>query len=109
MHILGCLDTPTRGTVTLDGIEVQRATATQLAQVRNRKIGFVFQFFNLLPKLNVVQNVELPMIYAGVSGRQRREQALHALELVELGNRLKNRPPSCPVASSSGSRLRGPS
>jgi putative ABC transport system ATP-binding protein len=92
MHILGCLDTPTRGTVTLDGIEVQRATATQLAQVRNRKIGFVFQFFNLLPKLNVVQNVELPMIYAGVSGRQRREQALHALELVELGNLLKNRP-----------------
>lgn len=92
MHILGCLDTPTLGTVTLDGIQVQQASASELARVRNRKIGFVFQFFNLLPKLNVVQNVELPMIYAGVSGRERREKALRALDLVELGNRLKNRP-----------------
>ena len=92
MHILGCLDTPSHGTVTLDGTEVQRASARELALMRNRKIGFVFQFFNLLPKLNVVQNVELPMIYAGVSGRERRRRAEHALELVEMSHRLKNRP-----------------
>lgn len=92
MHILGCLDTPSRGTVTLDGTQVQTANARELAHMRNRKIGFVFQFFNLLPKLNVVQNVELPMIYAGVSGRERRERAERALQLVEMGHRLKNRP-----------------
>jgi len=69
MHILGCLDTPTRGTVKLDGIMIQDASPRQLAAIRNRKIGFVFQFFNLLPKLNVLQNVELPMIYSGVPAR----------------------------------------
>ncbi len=92
MHIVGCLDTPSKGTVKLDGIESQNASQTQLAQLRNKKIGFVFQFFNLLPKLNVVQNVELPMIYAGVSAKERRERALKALDAVEMGNRLKNRP-----------------
>ena len=92
MHILGCLDTPTQGEVLLDGVDVSRASQRLLAQMRNRKIGFVFQFFNLLPKLNVVQNVELPMIYAGCSGRERRERALKALEQVELTHRLKNRP-----------------
>ncbi len=92
MHIVGCLDTPSKGTVKLDGIEAQNASQTQLAHLRNKKIGFVFQFFNLLPKLNVVQNVELPMIYAGFSAKERRERALQALEAVEIGNRLKNRP-----------------
>lgn len=92
MHILGCLDSPSRGSIRLDGIEVAKASARELAQVRNRKIGFVFQFFNLLPKLNVVQNVELPMIYAGMGSRERRERSLKALELVGLSNRLKNRP-----------------
>ena len=92
MHILGCLDTPSHGTVTLDGTPIQQASARELAQMRNRKIGFVFQFFNLLPKLNVVQNVELPMIYAGLNGKQRREKALKALEAVQMGHRLKNRP-----------------
>ncbi|MBE7504472.1 MAG: ABC transporter ATP-binding protein [Verrucomicrobiales bacterium] len=92
MHILGCLDTPTRGTITLDGVMVQDASPRQLAAMRNRKIGFVFQFFNLLPKLNVVQNVELPMIYSGVSGRERREKAMAALEAVDLVNRAKHRP-----------------
>jgi putative ABC transport system ATP-binding protein len=92
MHIVGCLDTPSKGTVKLDGIESQNASQTQLAQLRNKKIGFVFQFFNLLPKLNVVQNVELPMIYAGVSAKERRDRALKALDAVEMGNRLKNRP-----------------
>jgi len=92
MHILGCLDTPTQGTIQLDGITVHNATPAQLAGVRNRKIGFVFQFFNLLPKLTVTQNVELPMIYAGVSSRERRERAMEALKLVSLENRSKHRP-----------------
>ena len=92
MHILGCLDSPTRGTIQLDGIMIQEASPRQLAGIRNRKIGFVFQFFNLLPKLNVMQNVELPMVYSGVSGRERRERAMAALKMVELENRSKHRP-----------------
>jgi putative ABC transport system ATP-binding protein len=92
MHILGCLDTPTRGTVQLDGIMVQAAKPRELAQVRNRKIGFVFQFFNLLPKLNVLQNVELPMVYAGLGGGERHQRALEALKMVGLENRSKHRP-----------------
>jgi len=92
MHILGCLDTPTRGTLKLDGLEIQDASVKQLASLRNTKIGFVFQFFNLLPKLTVLQNVELPMIYSGISGRQRRDRAMAALQLVDMQNRAKHRP-----------------
>jgi len=92
MQIAGCLDTPTRGTIKLDGTMIQDASPRQLAAIRNRKIGFVFQFFNLLPKLNVLQNVELPMVYGGVSGRDRRERAMQALKLVNLDNRTKHRP-----------------
>ena len=92
MHILGCLDSPSHGTIKLDGIMIEHASARQLAAIRNRKIGFVFQFFNLLPKLNVAQNVELPMIYSGISGRERRQRALAALETVDLANRAKHRP-----------------
>jgi len=92
MHILGCLDSPTKGTIRLDGVMIQNATARELASIRNRKIGFVFQFFNLLPKLNVVQNVELPMIYSGISAKERRERAMLSLESVDLANRAKHRP-----------------
>src|SRR5437879_5542884 len=92
MHILGCLDSPSKGTVKLDGIMIQDARARQLAAIRNRKVGFVFQFFNLLPKLNVVQNVELPMIYSGISSKERRTRAMAALEAVDLANRAKHRP-----------------
>jgi putative ABC transport system ATP-binding protein len=92
MHILGCLDSPTSGTIKLDGMMIQDATARELAGVRNRKIGFVFQFFNLLPKLSVLQNVELPMVYSGLPGRARRDRAMEALKLVELENRSKHRP-----------------
>ncbi len=92
MHILGCLDSPTKGTIRLDGTMIQAASPRQLAAIRNRKIGFVFQFFNLLPKLNVVQNVELPMIYSGISGRERRQRAMAALEEVDLANRARHRP-----------------
>ncbi len=92
MQIVGCLDTPSKGTIKLDGTMIQDASPRQLAAIRNQKIGFVFQFFNLLPKLTVSQNVELPMVYGGVSGRDRRERALRALELVNLANRSKHRP-----------------
>src|SRR5437660_8337581 len=92
MHILGCLDSPTSGTIRLDATMIQDASPRELARIRNRKIGFVFQFFNLLPKLSVLQNVELPMIYSGLSARERRERALQALQLVELENRAKHRP-----------------
>lgn len=92
MHILGCLDSPSRGEVRLDGVDISRASAGQLAKVRNRTIGFVFQSFNLLPKLNVLQNVELPMVYAGMGGRQRRERAMESLRQVDLAHRVKNRP-----------------
>lgn len=92
MHILGCLDSPTQGTIQLDGVMIQDASTRELASIRNRKIGFVFQFFNLLPKLNVVQNVELPMIYSGISGKERRERAMATLESVGLANRAKHRP-----------------
>ena len=92
MHILGCLDSPTKGTIQLDGVMIEKASSRQLAAIRNRKIGFVFQFFNLLPKLSVVQNVELPMIYSGISGKERRQRAMAALEAVDLANRAKHRP-----------------
>src|SRR5687768_11620744 len=92
MHILGCLDSPSKGTISLDGKFIHDSSSTELARVRNQKIGFVFQFFNLLPKLNVMQNVELPMIYSGVGARERRERAMKALELVDLANRSKHRP-----------------
>src|SRR5436190_18570342 len=92
MHILGCPDSPTKGTIQLDGVMIHDASSRQLADMRNRKIGFVFQFFNLLAKLNVMQNVELPMIYSGVSGRERRERSMAALQLVDLANRARHRP-----------------
>src|SRR5260221_2547783 len=92
MHILGCLDSPSIGTIRLDGVMIQDATAAELATIRNRKIGFVFQFFNLLPKLNVLQNVELPMIYSGIAGKERRDRSMAALEAVGMANRAKHRP-----------------
>jgi putative ABC transport system ATP-binding protein len=92
MHILGCLDKPSRGTMKLDDIMIENASARDLAHVRNQKIGFVFQFFNLLPKLNVLQNVELPMVYSGKTTKQRRDHAVNALKMVGLENRMKHRP-----------------
>jgi putative ABC transport system ATP-binding protein len=92
MHILGCLDSPTKGTIKLDGMMIQDATTRQLATIRNKKIGFVFQFFNLLPKLTVLQNVELPMIYSGISGRERIRRGMAALESVDMANRARHRP-----------------
>ena len=92
MHILGCLDIPSSGSMRLDGVDVQNATQRQLARIRGEKIGFVFQSFNLLPKLSVLKNVELPLIYRGLTARERRLRALHALERVQLSDRSKHRP-----------------
>jgi putative ABC transport system ATP-binding protein len=92
MHIIGCLDSPSTGTYWLDGQDVAELTARQLARIRNQKIGFVFQTFNLLPRATVLKNVELPLLYAGLSRGERRERAMAALERVSLGNRSKHRP-----------------
>jgi len=108
MHILGCLDSPSKGTIRLDGIMIEKASSRELAAIRNRKIGFVFQFFNLLPKLNVQQNVELPMIYSGISAKERRQRAMAALESVDLANRARHRPSQLSGASSSAPPSRAP-
>lgn len=92
MNILGCLDTVTDGEYILDGENVAKMSSKSLAHIRNRKIGFVFQSFNLLPKLSSLQNVELPMIYAGLGKAKRREAALTALEKVGLSERAKHKP-----------------
>lgn len=92
MHILGCLDRPTTGTFRLDGQDVQSLSDNKLAEIRNRKIGFVFQQFNLLPRTTLLENVETPLIYAGVPPRQRRRLATEALERVGLGDRVKHHP-----------------
>lgn len=92
MHLLSCLDTPTEGRMTVCGTDLSRAPADVLARMRNREIGFVFQSFNLLPRLDVVSNVELPLIYSGVPTRERRERAAEAARRVGLGDRLANRP-----------------
>jgi putative ABC transport system ATP-binding protein len=90
MHLLGCLDTPTSGTYLLDGKNVEKLSDDELAQVRNRKIGFIFQAFNLLPRTTVLQNVMLPMRYAGVPIAERKKRAEKYLKLVGLGNRLSH-------------------
>jgi len=92
MNILGCLDVPTEGTYTLDGEQVQSLSEDQLAGVRNRKIGFVFQSFNLLPRQTVLGNVELPLMYGGVAKEERRQRALELLDKVGLADRVHHKP-----------------
>ena len=92
MNMIGCLDTPTGGEYWLNGQEVSQLTDDQLARVRNKEIGFVFQTFNLLPRATSLHNVELPLVYAGVSGKERRNRAAAALGRVGLGNRMDHRP-----------------
>ena len=92
MNILGCLDTPTKGEYILNGINVSHMTDNELAEVRNSEIGFVFQTFNLLPRNTALDNVGLPLVYAGISKEKRQERAKAALENVGLGNRIDHKP-----------------
>jgi putative ABC transport system ATP-binding protein len=101
MNVLGCLDRPTSGSYTLDGQEVSRLSRGQLAEMRNRTIGFVFQSFNLLARTSAIENVELPLVYAGFPRRERRERSRIALERVGLGGRLDHRPSQLSGGSSS--------
>jgi putative ABC transport system ATP-binding protein len=93
MNILGCLDRPSGGEYILDGERVSGLNGDQLASIRNRKVGFVFQSFNLLPRQTALSNVELPMRYAGMSGRERIQRARQVLEAVGLSDRMRHRPP----------------
>jgi putative ABC transport system ATP-binding protein len=92
MNIIGCLDVPTSGSYALDGVDVGGLNDDQLAEIRCHKLGFVFQNFNLLPRTSALANVELPLIYAGTSGRKRHDRAAEVLDLVGLGDRLDHKP-----------------
>ncbi|MDR1731496.1 MAG: ABC transporter ATP-binding protein [Synergistaceae bacterium] len=92
MNMLGCLDSPSRGEYWLDGQDVAKLSGDALAEIRNRKLGFVFQGFNLLPRLDALNNVALPLVYSGVSAAERRNRARDALERVGLGDRAHHRP-----------------
>ena len=92
MNIIGCLDVPTEGAYLLDGRDVGRMTRRELANIRNEKLGFIFQQYNLLPKLSLLENVEVPLVYAGIPAAQRHAKAKATLERVGLGTKLKNKP-----------------
>ena len=94
MNIIGCLDVPTAGSYRLNGREVGNMSGNEQAEVRNEMLGFIFQQYNLLPKLNLLENVEVPLIYAGVPRAERRRRAREALEQVGLGDKLKTSPTS---------------
>ncbi len=92
MNMLGCLDTPSTGQYYFGGEDVAKMDDDSLADIRNRRIGFVFQSFNLLPRATILRNVELPLVYAGIPKKERKERAAHALEQVGLGDRIEHRP-----------------
>jgi putative ABC transport system ATP-binding protein len=92
MNLIGCLDTPSKGSYLLNGKQVSQMNDNELARIRNEEIGFVFQTFNLLPRASALQNVELPLIYAGVQGKERSQRARAALDKVELSARMGHRP-----------------
>ncbi|GDX64306.1 MAG: ABC transporter ATP-binding protein [Ignavibacteria bacterium] len=92
MNILGCLDTPSSGVYTFKGLDVNEMSDDDLAEIRNKEIGFVFQTFNLLPRATALKNIELPLIYSGVSSEERKERAIKSLEDVGLGDRMLHRP-----------------
>ena len=92
MNVLGCLDIPTRGTYLLDGTDVRELTDKELSHIRNKQIGFIFQQYNLLPKLTLQENVEVPLMYAGIPKPERHERSRIALEMVGLGDKLRNKP-----------------
>lgn len=101
MNIIGCLDVPTHGTYRLNGKDVGRMSRNELASVRNEMLGFIFQQYNLLPRLNLMENVEVPLVYAGIGRAERHARAKEVLEQVGLGDKLRTAPTSFPAASSS--------
>jgi putative ABC transport system ATP-binding protein len=92
MNLIGCLDTPSKGSYLLNGKQVSEMNDNELARIRNQEIGFVFQTFNLLPRASALQNVELPLVYAGIPARDRQKLAKHALDRVELTSRMTHKP-----------------
>jgi putative ABC transport system ATP-binding protein len=92
MHIMGCLDTPSKGSYTLDGEKIEDLDDNKLAEIRNEKVGFVFQSFNLLPYASAYENIELPLIFKGVSSSQRKKKVLEVLEQVDLSDRMDHKP-----------------
>jgi putative ABC transport system ATP-binding protein len=92
MNLIGCLDTPSKGSYLLNGKQVSQMNDNELARIRNEEIGFVFQTFNLLPRASALQNVELPLVYGGVQGKERSQRAKAALDKVELSSRMSHRP-----------------
>jgi len=92
MNLIGCLDTPSKGSYLLNGKKASQMNDNELARIRNEEIGFVFQTFNLLPRATALRNVELPLVYAGIAGKEREQLARAALEKVELGSRMNHRP-----------------
>jgi putative ABC transport system ATP-binding protein len=92
MHLIGCLDTPTSGSIFIEGVDASELNERELAYIRNRKIGFVFQQFNLLAKMTILENVMTPLMYAGIPHRERRARAAEALDRVGLSDRLRHRP-----------------
>ena len=92
MNVIGAFDRATKGTYTLDGVQIEEADDEELSAIRNRKIGFVFQNFNLIGRTNAIKNVELPMMYAGVTGRARTERAKQLLDMVEMSDRMTHQP-----------------
>ena len=92
MHIMGCLDTPSKGSYTLDGEKIEELDDNKLAEIRNEKVGFVFQSFNLLPYASAYENIELPLIFKGVNSSQRKKKVLEVLERVDLSDRMDHKP-----------------
>ncbi|MFH0887364.1 MAG: ABC transporter ATP-binding protein, partial [bacterium] len=92
MNLIGCLDQPSNGKIILDGIDVSQVSENDLAEIRNKKVGFVFQIFNLLPRLTAMENVELPLIYAGLNSNKRKEKAAKLLDMVGLSDRVDHKP-----------------
>lgn len=92
MNVIGCLDIPTAGEYSLDGVNVASASKNELASIRNKKLGFIFQGFNLLARTTALENVELPLIYAGIGRKERRDRAVESLESVGLGDRIHHKP-----------------